>query len=361
MANTSTDRTVYGIIESGKGRRRKQQNPLCSGTAAAYDFLKNRQQPKFRRSTVFSDISPDMETDFFASMKNLTEYYHLDPINVAGLEYPYNVQAAFAELVSQLKNRTEEKPRIVTKEKRLLLAVEQFYSTGRTLFYIPVLPLFRLVRQPGDRPLAELLLSVFCYLYHHAGVPYYREGSYLGQYYELVEEWHREEFRYTEEAEEAADYFEKFNQIRAAKGYGDIILRKIRNKIHLEKFEQRIAGFTPADETESNLLSVAQTAFLLYRTFPNHSFDHSVEPIESDENDVIRSDAYVSFSATDYGWLSDYVDELLNGDLNECTDIDLPRSLVLFDRPDPLTDNFPFEKQLFPMIAKLSSSLNDLS
>ena len=66
----------------------------------------------------------------------------------------------------------------------------QVFEADHTLYFVPVMPLFRLLRMQGQKSCAELLLSAFGYLYHTVRIPYYRDpSSYMHYHYECNKEW----------------------------------------------------------------------------------------------------------------------------------------------------------------------------
>lgn len=67
---------------------------------------------------------------------------------------------------------------------------QERYNTGATLYYIPVIPLYQMLRNKNRKKTGLLLLSVCTYLYRIADIPYYRqEDSYLYWIYEMLTEW----------------------------------------------------------------------------------------------------------------------------------------------------------------------------
>ena len=67
---------------------------------------------------------------------------------------------------------------------------QERYNTGAMLYYIPVIPLYQMLRNKRRNKTGLLLLSVCTYLYRIADIPYYRqEGSYLYWIYEMLTEW----------------------------------------------------------------------------------------------------------------------------------------------------------------------------
>ena len=123
------------------------------------------------------------------------------------------------------------------------------------MYYIPVVPLFKMLKDPKRKKTAQLLLSVCSYLYHIAQIPYYRqEESYLYWLYEMMNDWVEQD----EETEETESYK---SELRNAEYIGDRIEQKLFNRTNLKVFEQRLNRFKSVDMFDKECWQVACNAF----------------------------------------------------------------------------------------------------
>jgi hypothetical protein len=169
-----------------------------------------------------------------------------------------------------------------TATERILLSEEK-YSTGTTLYYIPIEPIYQMLREPKHKQNAHLLLSVCSYLYHIADVPYYRQqGSYLYWLYEMHREW-------TEQDEDREDNERYVREFDKAELIGDCMEQKIFNPMNLTFFEKRLNTFESRDVFDRECLDVAQKAFALYSDYPNESiFRNAPYPTGREDETRIR-------------------------------------------------------------------------
>lgn len=133
------------------------------------------------------------------------------------------------------------------------------------MLYIPVVPLYGLLRQKTHRKAGCLLLSVCSYLYRNAGIPYYRiEDSYLYWNYEMLTDW-------TEQDSEMEDYFVCKKELHRAELIGDVMGQKISDPRNLQFFAQRLKSFNPKDQFDKACLELAKKVFALYSQDPDES------------------------------------------------------------------------------------------
>ncbi|SPZ94545.1 Uncharacterised protein [Sphingobacterium multivorum] len=97
-------------------------------------------------------------------------------------EFPYNVVLSMWDMETKVKrtNINWDSFKLVQDSKRTFFVSEERHNVDTTLYYIPIAPLFKMLKDPKRKKTAQLLISVCSYLYHIADVPYYRqEDSYL--------------------------------------------------------------------------------------------------------------------------------------------------------------------------------------
>lgn len=336
----------------------KQQVQLSSVGTFTDGFLRHRFLPLYEQDNDLPE-SVKIEMEFFESLHILTEYYGFETIAVRDKSYPYNILLAKEQVQKQLKKLEQDiELSIMQNDKGIVkLATMHSYYTNMTLYYIPVLPLYRLLQDKKQKRTAELLLSVFAYLYHIAGIPYYRENNtYLSYQYECVQEWLMDSFERDDK---------EFSTIRSecnkASYYGDILFRKLYNLYHLNNFKQRIDSYRPSTAFEKKCLTVAKTAWELMIQYPDHNIFRNTSNQDFDESDgVIMAEQYISFIAENEGVLFENISRAINDEFNECSEIEEPTLLQIFDSENRFSnENLHFEYRLFPLLKDLCTLLNE--
>src|SRR5690606_23598812 len=145
------------------------------------------------------------ERDFYKSLSRLAEHYSIEPMQTQDFEFPYNVVLSMWDMETKVKrtNINWDSFKLVQDSKKTFFVSEERYNVGTILYYIPIAPLFKMLKDPKRKKTAQLLLSVCSYLYHIADVPYYRqEDSYLYWLYETHKDWVEQD----EETDETETY-----------------------------------------------------------------------------------------------------------------------------------------------------------
>jgi hypothetical protein len=341
---------------------KKRQADACSAQRTADDFLNHRFLPLYAPE---ADMPPaqEVETDYFSSLKILTDLQHIAPMDVSGKPYPYNILLSHWDSKRKLNRQPIDTGLhiIYDDHDRVRLATKQEFEPGHTLYYIPVMPLFRFMRVRERKACAELLLSVMAYLYHEVRVPYYRdEGSYLYYHYECNKDWLME----CAGDYDLEEYDENMCDIWQAEYCGDEMERKIYNRYQLEHFEERLNRFKPKDALEREALRVAADAWLLWHDHPAATvfrFVRETDPDDDNEYDIASFEAYVSFVGDCKGWLYENIERGISDELNEYAETALPCRVQVFDDPQagPAT-GLEFEYRLFDLILNLATILQDL-
>ena len=340
------------------GDRKEQEQFRTIGTVTD-DFLRHQFLPLFEQCEKLPDPK-QTQTGFFNSLFILTGQYGFEVMDVENKPYPYNILLTHSYVQKQLRKSGQDiELSIVQDDKGIVkLATNHSYSTGNTLYYIPVLPLYRLLQNKKHKQTAELLLSVFAYLYHIAGIPYYRENnSYLFYQYECMEEWLIDDLE-NEEAEEDNSIISEFNK---AIYYGDIMFRKIYNPYHLNCFKQRIDSYRPSTSFQKDCFAVAEKALGLLLEYPDYTIFHNTFNREFEYDDgVIKAEQYISFIADSDGLLYENIARVVNDELNECSEMEEPTLLQIYDAENQsFNKGLDFEYRLFPLINDLCTLLNN--
>ncbi|WP_131450712.1 hypothetical protein [Flavobacterium subsaxonicum] len=337
----------------------KTAGNISAGAAPADGFLRQQFFPLYE-STGKVPKRGKAETAFFESLEILTGVYGFTITGIEDKPYPLNILYAHHQVEKQLTASGQDIEVSIVKDNgavKLMTCCQ--YATGTTLYYIPVLPLYKLIKERKHRHTAALLLSVCCYLYRNVCVPFYRDDYCFIYYnYECMEGW------FDEDMEGYADRHTDitFKELRQAKHYGDIMHRKIYNPYHLADFQRRIAAYTPNTAMEYECLSVAKRTFALMQDYPERSIFKNTRNQEFEEGeDSIAAEQYISFVARTDGALYDQIAQMVNDEFNECGEMQIPTLTQLFDAentPDP--QGLDFEYRLFPLINDLCSILNNL-
>jgi len=247
--------------------------------------------------------------------------------------------------------------KLVQDSKKTFFESEERYDVGTTLYYIPIVPLFQMLKDPKRKKTAQLLISVCSYLYHIADVPYYRqEDSYLYWLFEMMNDWVEQD----EETDETETYK---SELRNAEYIGDNIEQKLFNRINLKVFEQRLNRFKSLDTFDRECWQVACNAFALFTEYPNATiFRNATFPEQDpynddDENEIIGMEKYISFIADTKGWLYESLSDTINNEFNEYGAMEEPTISIQFDGSEIPTANLDFENRLFGLLNDLSGLL----
>lgn len=358
-----TARRVYALdAETKRCRRGAERQAKVSTCGDATDgFLKVSFLPRLQENKTLQacgDISK-MENDFYSSLDSLAEHYDIVPMPTRYFEYPLNMALAVWDLEEKLKKTVGNfyELRLLQDSHRTYLLSEKKYSTGTTLYYIPIEPIYQMLKDPKYKKNAQLLLSVCTYLYHSADVPYFRQqGSYLYWLYEMHRDWTEQD----EDREENERYVREFDK---AEGIGDCIEKKIFNPINLAVFEERLKAFKSRDDFDKECLDIGNKAFALYSDYPNESIFRNA-PINEDEEDETENESmgmekYISFISDTKGWLYESIEESINSEFNEYGTMDEPTILKRFDGNKLSENSLDFESRLFAFLDDLCALLHN--
>lgn len=339
---------------------KEKQTQFRSARTITDGFLKQQFLPLYEQG---ENVPNPIQTQkgFFDSLAILTRLYGFERVEVTNKSYPYNILLTHEHIQKQFRKSHQniELKILQDDDGRVKLATNHTYNTGNTLYYIPVLPLYRLLQNKKQKQTAELLLSVFAYLYHIVGIPYYRENnSYLFYNYECMEEWLIDDLE-NNEAEEDNRIISEFNE---AVYYGDVMLRKIFNPYHLNSFQNRVDTYKLNTPFEKECLAVAQKALELLREYPSETIFSNTSNCEFDSDEgVIKAEQYISFVADNDGLLYENIVRIVNDEFNECSEIEEPTVLQIYDTENDLSNNvLDFEYRLFPLINDLCTLLNNM-
>lgn len=354
---------VHRLDAKDKRRKRnpKGQTAVRADSHVANGFLRTSFLPKLKETESVQACSKPAKTerDFYKSLSRLAGHYGIQPMPTQSYGYPYNIALAMWDVEKQLKNKVRnwEAINLIQDGKKPFITSEERYNTGSTLYYIPVFPLYRLLKNPKRKRTAQLLLSVYAYLYHVADIPYYRqENSFLFWQLDMLKEWIVND----EYTEEGSLYL---SEIKQAEWIGDRMEQKISNRTNLAVFKDRVGRFTSKDALDHDCWKLACEALSLYEQYPNETvFRNAVPNEEADEDDmdnIITMDRYVSFWHEGKGWLAENLEQCVNNEFQEYGQVEEPEIIKRFDGSDITGKCLEFENRLFKLMDELVCILNN--
>lgn len=338
----------------------ERQAEIRTNSNATNGILKCTFLPKLK--TVQSvQACQKTERDFYKSLSKLAEHYSIEPMQTKDFGFPYNIALAMWDMETKVKriNINWDSFTLVLDSKKTFFVSEERYDVGTTLYYIPIMPLFQMLKDPKRKKTAQLLISVCSYLYHIANIPYYRqEDSYLYWLYEMQKDWIEQD----DETDESETYK---RELRNAEYIGDKIEQKLFNRSNLKVFEQRLSQFKSVDTFDRECWQVACDAFALCNEYPNATIFrnaplHEQDPYNDDcENEAIGMEKYISFIADTKGWLYESLSDNINNEFNEYGAMEEPTISKQFDGSEITATNLDFENRLFVLLNDLCGLLYD--
>ena len=350
---------VRQLATKTKGRKpsAERQAEIRTNSNATNGILKCTFLPKLKTAKSVQACQKT-ERDFYKSLSQLAEHHSIEPMQTQDFEFPYNIVLSMWDMETKVKrtNINWDGFKLIQDSTKTFFVSEERYNVGTTLYYIPIIPLFQMLKDPKRKKTAPLLLSVCSYLYHIADVPYYRqEDSYLYWLYEMHKDW--------VEQDEKTDETESYKrELRNAEYIGDRIEQKLFNRTNLKVFEQRLNRFKSVDMFDKECWQVACNAFALCTEYPNTTiFSNATlpekDPYDDDENEVIGMEKYISFIADTRGWLYESLSDTINNEFNEYGAMEEPTISKRFDGSEIPTANLDFENRLFGLLNDLSGIL----
>jgi hypothetical protein len=336
----------------------ERQAEIRTNSNATNGILKCMFLPKLKTAQSVQACQKT-ERDFYKSLSKLAEHYSIEPMQTKDFGFPYNIALSMWDIETKVKrtNTNWDSFKLVQDSKKTFLTSEERYNVGTTLYYIPIVPLFKMLKDPKRKKTAQLLISVCSYLYHIADIPYYRqEDSYLYWIYEMHKDWVEQD----DETDATETYL---SELRNAEYFGDRIEQKLFNRSTLKFFEQRLTRFKSLDTFDRECWQMACNAFALYTEYPTASIFrnaplHEEDPYNDDyENGAIGMQKYISFIADTKGWLYESLTDSINNEFNEYAEMEEPTISKSFDGSKMTADNLDFENRLFALLDDLCSLL----
>jgi hypothetical protein len=358
MESVSATRNHSGRKTARRSRSVTGAENTRTPAFAGNGFLKQVFAPVITGLPVNIRDQQNIERSFFQSLGYLSAHFGFPPNEFSGTVYPYNIHLAFEDAQHQLNGIDPYcSLRIVQDKSRpACIECEHNAGTGNCLLYIPVETLNRLSKQREKKPTANLLLSLYAWLYN-AGVSYYRnEGDFLYYEYEMLENW------YQEDDLEDESVLQNLADLATAKKQGNSWFKKIAGKSNLNAFEQRLNKYQPNNNWEQRLKMIAITFLELSIAYPAKSYYDNIQPalMDNGEEDYnpMRPDHYLSFFWSEEGEIYNQLIQCVNNELGEMYGREEPIKTQLFDQPYTDIRLLDFEKRLLDGVDELCYLLN---
>ena len=344
------------------GRTRKPAPKERAQGTVAPAFLTQRFAPLLAGDSSDLTATCRLEQGFYASAKNLCSLYGWEMPAKSGLPFPFGM-ARDLEVLGEKMSDLEKPPYLrflLDDAGNATLATLRTFCTNTTLFYIPVMPMLKLLEDGERREVGELLQSVMAYLLQVVGIPHFSmDCSYLGGIYEMLSDWWSEEEYAESEGErlEHQAFFERLWQ------QGAVSLHLLADRKALEDFGKRVQDFKTESDAERDLLKTAVVFFDLYQAHPKRSIVSSIqEPLGvANYEGIIRWEQYLHFFWDFNQLVNDQFMDCINAELNECSLMEEPMHIQYFDSPQEReTEDFGFEERLFSLLHDLIDHINIL-
>jgi len=301
-----------------------------------------------------------MNKEFKQSLSLFMEHYnvHFTHSKTGNIAFDWLVD--FEKIKDSLGHSDDIKLNIIKTELgKVALESKVQYDTGTCLYYIPVVPLFRFLKDKrflSSRPAVLVLLSACSYLFRFAGVPMYTApGSYMSYEYDILTNW-------CEESDESESYRSDLRELKAILSIGEWMNQKFHNEKNLHFLKDRITKIKPVDEFDRYCLSVGQQTLWLYEHYPNeHIFRYAQDFPENphDADDVSLMGQYISFIGTADGGIYDMLLDMVNNEFAENRTLQQPEIVKIFDGRSLSNRDFTYENAAFKLLEDVCVILNN--
>jgi len=363
MENIRTVRTFCRHTgQVARCRRNKAQSFKERTTRnGGHGFLNHR----FRPFWLFDGDCEKAEESFFRSLAHLCRYYDLLLPDVSDLAFPQNIYRAWQVVSERIEAIDKKLDCIILKDdahEATLATISQF-DTGRTLYYIPLKPLWKWVNDPEQNAVADVMLSIFAYLYQVVQIPIYTDySSFLGEQYRYTEDMINEEMSEDEDDEENAYRNSQLDELYSMQNSGLHLQRLMNEKARVEHFADTVLAYADAEVRDNDLAILAIEFVQLYQAYPNRSCFDDIRPdlYYPDVEERIKAEEYISFYWSGNDSLIETIHEMINCGFQEMGITDEPVDVKIFDKdlPDE-TESFGFESRFFPLLNRLAEFLED--
>jgi hypothetical protein len=346
------------------GRRVRYRKPAQTLPTQPFApaFLRHRFLPLVADHPILSR-NRRVQGEFFRSVGNLAQLYRLAVLEMTGLPYPLNIHATFVHLKQQLEKAHPALSLVIvqTKDGTITLATAKAVDLQSTLFYIPLLPIFNLLRRPKALQISPILLSLAAFIRQKMGVPDYRDrGSYMADVYSILEQWVDDTDADRENKETELCY----REFRRAEVVGDYMRRKLRQPVRITKLFSYLQAFEPVGTWQNRLLALGVDFLKLDLAFPDRSLFGEIPAgfLEGEEEERVGKDYYLSFVYDNYSWLGEEMNDYIETSLQECPVVDAPLTVQYFDQPQSKEcHDSTYEMECLRLLNEFAYLLNNIT
>ena len=355
---------LHGEHEPTRGRRVRRRKPAKAMPTQqiAPAFLTHRFLPLAGDHPVLR-LNRRVQGEFFRSVGNLARLYRLTEPEMTGLPYPLNIHATFVHLKQQLEKAEPALSLAIvqTKEEVTTLATVKPVEIGGALYYIPLLPIFKLLRRAKARQIAPILLSLAAYIHQKMGLPTYTErGSYIADVYSILEQWVDD----TDADRDEKETTECYREFRRAEVVGDYMQRKLRQPMRITMLLSYLQAFEPVGTWEVQLRQLAVDYLKLDLAFPDRSLFNEIPNyfLEEEEDERVCKEQYLSFVYDNYSWLVQEMSDYVENSLQECPVLDAPLTVQYFHQPQSKECHDPaYEVACFRVLNEFAYLLHNIN
>lgn len=362
MAQVSKIRKVRKTIRDAAHNRRSKEIKAKkrSRIPACNAFLKQQFLPVTDRRLPDNHSIAGILSTFERSFAHLGELYRFVPVDLYETAFPLNIHHALKHAETYIEKNDKSSHLLVMQDEdeQMRVVTAKSLQASYDLYYVQAAPLYRLLADTSKRPFANLLLSMFAYLYQVANMPFCNE-QFIGGTYDMIEEWIADD----PDAWDEEDYAERLDDITQMNKDAKRMCRIIADRKHLRRFERRITTMLPENETEAETVRLAVRFFQLWKEYPGHGFNSNVFPnlLNPEMEERMYVEQYFSFVWESRGWLFEDLMENINVSLQEYSTSDDPVAVQFFETPqDTIRLDLPYENLLLKLIEELIDILNTL-
>lgn len=351
------------LTKNGKDQRRRRNQKNQKKTCATFPTTDAFLKQSFGSINAFGTRDSLEAFQVTKQIKRSLEYLHrlhrLPPVQLPSLAFPKNLYQAFGESEALLyQQQPALHVELMQDDKgKYMVATIQELDTKMTLFYLPLKALWILHRQKNTEAF-QILLGIYSYLYHQAGMATFQSGNYIWDTCECIEEYliNDETDIEKEELFEIKQEFTRFRRI------APILNKAITDPTPFGRLPTLINEYQAFTPFASTLKNIAVALVNLHKACPNELFIQNLSSrwlYEQDEEPTYV-EQYFSFCWSDKGWLMEQLESHVNVDLQEKSFLDVPCSVQLFDRPQKEVKHTMFyQEKILDLLNQLSALLND--
>jgi len=344
-------------VAGGEQVKERQAKPITSINASD-GFMKNRFLPLLAPKN--HGIAKKGENSLIQSLSLIGAKFHVEVMNTEGMEFPYNILAAHWDMQGKLRRINGNlNLRIVqnTESNAIYLAIYECVDTRRTLYYIPIVPIYLMLKTMHKRKCGQLLLMICANLYQKSLIPMYNRYCYIQYFYESIEEYWQILF---DEGEEI-DIKNMQSELRQARVIGDIMSGKMENIFLTDNYEDFISQIKVHNPYEQKCLKLTKEAIDIFKAFPDNSIFQHIACNGNDYEEKGSPDTYISFVANTKGFLWEDLNRSINEELSNYGGVEEPEIISLFDKPlKGMLPTLDYERRIFRLIKKLSGLINEI-